>query len=81
VGKSAHYKLLGPYGSGTLWLLRNDDGTFIVFNRLQIAKLEQDGKAWIPLATEWKVTSTGSHELQVQHGVSDGVIVSLHRGH
>jgi hypothetical protein len=80
VGKSAHYKL-GPYGSGTLWLLRNDDGTFIVFNRLQIAKLEEDGKVWIPLATEWKVTSTGSHDLRVQHGVSDGVIVSLHRGH
>jgi hypothetical protein len=78
VGKPAHYKL-GLYGSGTLWLLRSSSGTFIQFNRLRIAKLEPDGNAWVALAPGWKVTATGNHELQVQHGTGDGVIVSLHR--
>jgi hypothetical protein len=79
VEKSAHYKL-GLYGSGTLWYLRNGGGTFIQFNRLHIAKLESDGNAWEALTPGWKVTATGSHEIQVQHGDSDGVIVLLHRG-
>jgi hypothetical protein len=79
VGKSAHYKL-GRYGSGTLWYLKSSEGTFIQFNRLRIAKLEPDGNAWGPLAPGWKVTATGSQELQVQHGGSDGVIVLLQRG-
>ena len=77
--KSAHYKL-GHYGSGTLWFLKNRTGIFLQFNRLHIAKLAPDGNTWEALAPGWRVTNTGSHELQVQHGYSDGVIVSLHRG-
>jgi hypothetical protein len=76
---SAHYKL-GNYGAGTLCYLRNRSGTFVQFNRLNIAKLEPDGNAWKALAPGWKVPVTGSHELKVQHGYSGAVIVSLHKG-
>jgi hypothetical protein len=76
--EKAHYKL-GNYGAGTLWYLRNRNGTFIQFNRLHIAKLEPDG-TWEPLAPGWKVTSAGVDVLQVQHLDGDGVIVALHRG-
>jgi hypothetical protein len=77
--ENTHYKL-GAYGGGTLWYLRNRSGAFIQFNRLHIAKLEPDGKTWEALAAGWKITATGSHELHVQHGDSDGVIFSLLRG-
>jgi hypothetical protein len=76
--ENAHYKL-GNYGTGTLWYLRNHSGTFIQFNRLQIAKLELGG-TWEALAAGWKVATTGTRELRVQHGYSGAVIVSLHSG-
>jgi hypothetical protein len=77
--ENAYYKL-GSYGTGTLWYLRNRSGAFVHFNRLQIAKVEPDGTTWKGLATGWKVTTAGSHKLQVQHGYSGAVIVSLHGG-
>jgi hypothetical protein len=77
--EEAHCRL-GNYGTGTLWYLRNRIGAFIQFNRLRIAKLEPDGTTWEALAPGWKVTTTGAHELRVQHGYSGAVIVSVHRG-
>jgi hypothetical protein len=74
--ENAHYKL-GNYGTGSLWYLRNHSGTFVQFNRLNIAKLEPDGNAWKTLAPGWKVTATGSQELQVQHGYGSAVILLL----
>jgi hypothetical protein len=73
---NAYYKL-GNYGTGTLWYLRNRGGAFVHFNRLQIAKLEPDGTTWMGLAAGWKVTTTETRELSVQHGYSGAVIVSL----
>jgi hypothetical protein len=75
--ENAHYKL-GNYGTGTLWYLRNRSGAFIQFNRLQIAKLELGGTTWEALAPGWKVATTGTRELRVQHGYSGAIIVSLH---
>jgi hypothetical protein len=73
--ENAYYKL-GSYGTGTLWYLKNRGGAFVHFNRLRIAQLEPDG-TWKALAPGWKVTTTGSHELHVQHGYSGAVIFSL----
>jgi hypothetical protein len=75
--ENAHYKL-GNYGTGTLWYLRNRGGAFILFNRLQIAKCEPDGRTWKALAPGWNVTTTETLKLRVQHGYSGAVIVSLH---
>ena len=73
--ENVYYKL-GHYGTGTLWYPRNCGGKFLHFKRLQIAKLEPDGTTWIGLAPGWKVTTTETGELSVQHGYSRAVIVS-----
>jgi hypothetical protein len=67
---------LGNYGSGTLWYLRNRGGAFVQFNRLPIAKLEPDGTTWKALAPGWKVTTSETYQLRIQHGYSGAVIVS-----
>ena len=74
------YKI-GHYGMGTLWCLKNRYGIFVLFNSVRIARTglpdsPQEGR-WISLEPGWKVTSSGGPAILVQHGDSDGVLVSL----
>ena len=76
--ENAYYKL-GNYGTGTLWYLRNRGGAFVHFNRLQIAKLEPAGRNDLEVSRPgWKVTTTETCQLRIQHGYSGPLIVSPH---
>jgi hypothetical protein len=68
---------LGYYGTTPLRFQRTDEGTFVLFNDLRIAKRRGDGRGWETIAPGWKVTPIGSLEIRVQHNKSEGVIVSL----
>jgi hypothetical protein len=47
---------LGYYGTVPLWFQRTDQGTFVLFDDLRIAKRVADGNAWETVAPGWKVT-------------------------
>jgi hypothetical protein len=68
---------LGYYGTAPLWIRRNRDGMFVLFNDLPIAKRANAGLGWTTIATGWTVTTIGSLEIHVQHNDSEGVIVPL----
>ena len=74
------YKI-GHYGMGTLWCLKNRYGIFVLFNSVRIARSGLPGSPqearWISLEPDWKVTPSGGPAVLVQHGDSDGVLVSL----
>ena len=44
---------LAPYLSGALWRLRQENGTFILFNSLPIAKREASEETWTVIAHEF----------------------------
>ena len=72
------YKI-GHYGSGTLSCLKTQKAIYILFNSIRIAKtgLPLAGN-WILLEPVWKVRPSGGPAVLVQHGDSEGVLVSLH---
>jgi hypothetical protein len=72
-----HFKI-GSYGTGTLWVLHNRDGLFILFNSQRIAKRVQ--RKWLSLEQGWRVTPEGSLSVRVQLNDSDGVVVPLNGG-
>jgi hypothetical protein len=76
MSKATKRYMIGRYGSGTLWCLKNQEGTFILFNALRIARRFR--LSWEPLDKGWRITPLGSNALRVQLNDSDGVIVSLH---
>ena len=74
--------MIGRYGAGTLSGLKTEKAIYILFNSVRIAKtgLPDTPLAgrWILLQPRWKVTPSGGPAVLVQHGDSDGVLVSLH---
>ena len=75
---SKRYKI-GHYGSGTLSCLKTQRAIYILFNSIRIAKTGLPlASKWILLEPGWKVTASGGPAVLVQHGDSDGVLVSLH---
>jgi hypothetical protein len=78
---SKRYKI-GHYGSGTLSCLKTQRAIYILFNLVRIAKtgLPDTPLAgrWVLLEPRWKITPSGGPAVLVQHGDSDGVLVSLH---
>jgi hypothetical protein len=75
--RNSALRKLGYYGTVPLWFQRNDQGTFVLFNDLRIAKQVGVGRDWDTIAPGWKVTPIGSLEMRVQHNDSEGVIVPL----
>jgi hypothetical protein len=77
------YKI-GSYGAGTLSRISNQNGLFVLFNDIPIAKClpsrDRGVETWISLDRAWKVTQAGDREICVQHNDSEGVFVSLAGG-
>jgi hypothetical protein len=48
--------VIGRYGVGTLWCVREEDAFFVQFNAKKIARRSLKGGAWTALQKEWKVT-------------------------
>jgi hypothetical protein len=57
---------LAPYVGGTLWRLRAETGTFILFNSLPIARRQVNEEAWTVIAPNWKVTNADPRKIRVQ---------------
>jgi hypothetical protein len=58
---------LAPYIAGTLWRLMADNGTYILFNSLPIARPETDEEGWTVFAPNWRVSNTDSQKIREQY--------------
>jgi hypothetical protein len=72
--------MIGRYGVGTLWCVREVDAFAIQFNAVKIATRSLKGGAWAIIEKGWKVTECGHGQIRVQLNNSEGVIVSLNSG-
>jgi hypothetical protein len=70
---------IGRYGSGTLSVLKNSEGQFILFNATRIAQRRPGMRTWVGLERGWRVTPEGSLTVRVCLNDSEGVIVALDR--
>jgi hypothetical protein len=69
---------LAPYPTGTLWRLRAETRTFILFNSLPIARREVDEEDWTVIAPNWRVTNADSRKkIRVQYAGNLGLVVTL----
>jgi hypothetical protein len=68
---------LVPYLGDTLWRLSVENGTFILFNSLPIAKCDVDEDDWTVIAPNWKVANADSKKIRVQSNRNLGVVTSL----
>ena len=72
--------VIGRYGVGTLWCVRERDAFFIQFNAKRIARRSLKGGDWVALEDGWKVTPYAGGQIRVQLHNSEGVVVSLAGG-
>jgi hypothetical protein len=68
---------IGRYGTGTLSVLRNDAGQFILLGAMTLARLSEERGEWLSLAPGWRVTAEGGSAVRVAFGDSEGVVVAL----
>ena len=74
--ESEHPFKIGRYGAGTLSLLRNEAGQFILIGAMTIARRSKDAGTWISFAPGWRVTAEGGDAVRVTLGDDEGAVVS-----
>jgi hypothetical protein len=70
---------MGVYGNGTLWCLKEREGTYITFNGLRIARRERNG-TWWPLENGWKVDTVGPATVRVRYNENAGMVLAFRGG-
>ena len=73
--KASHIK--SRVGAGTLSLLRNEAGQFILIGAMTTARWSEDTGAWVSFASGWRVAVEGGDAVRVTLGDEEGVVVSL----
>jgi hypothetical protein len=58
--------VIGRYGVGTLWCVREQDAFFVQFNSKKIARRSLKGGAWTAPEEGWKITTCEGGQILVQ---------------